>query len=114
MSTATRMFMLEYGKELVPKSLTVMGRDDYTITTPIYGVVVETSDGLVLLDTGIGGPALADPVALTEIYGADMHPSGPAGDPLVVALGRIGFSVADISLAVISHLHLDHTEEYRC
>ena len=109
MSTAHRMFMLEFGKELVPKSLSVLGRENYTITTPIFGVVVETSDGLVLLDTGISGHALADPAALTEIYGADMHPSGPPGDPLVVALASIGFTVADISLAVISHLHLDHT-----
>lgn len=101
--------MLEFGKELVPKSLSVAGREDYTITTPIYGVLVETVDGLVLLDTGISGRALADPEALTEIYGADMHPSGPSGDPLAVALARTGHCVEDISLAVISHLHLDHT-----
>jgi N-acyl homoserine lactone hydrolase len=109
MSTASRMFMLEYGRELVPKSLSVLGGEDYTITTPIYGALVETTDGLVLLDTGISGPALADPEALTEIYGADMHPSGPPGNPLEVALATVGFTVADVSLAVISHLHLDHT-----
>jgi len=45
------MFMLEYGTELVPKSLSVLGGSDKVIATPIYGVVVETSDGLVLLDT---------------------------------------------------------------
>jgi glyoxylase-like metal-dependent hydrolase (beta-lactamase superfamily II) len=103
------MFMLEYGTELVPKSLSVLGRDDYTITTPIFGALVETDDGLVLLDTGISGHALADPDALTEIYGADMHPSGPAGNPVEVALASVGFTTADVSVAVISHLHLDHT-----
>jgi N-acyl homoserine lactone hydrolase len=103
------MFMLEFGRELVPKSLSVLGADDHVITTPIYGVLVETSDGLVLLDSGISRSALADPEAMTEIYGAGMHATGPPGDPLEVALASLGFSVGDISLAVISHLHLDHT-----
>jgi N-acyl homoserine lactone hydrolase len=106
---ANRMFMLEYGTEMVPKSLSVLGAGGHTIHTPIYGAVVETADGWVLLDTGISGRALADPAALTEIYGADMHPWGPAGDPLAVALGKVGLTVADISLAAVSHLHLDHT-----
>jgi N-acyl homoserine lactone hydrolase len=106
---AERMFMLQYGTELVPKSLSVLGGSDKVIATPIYGVVVETSAGLVLLDTGINAAALADPATLTEIYGAGMHPWGPDGDPLAVALKQVGFAVSDISLAAISHLHLDHS-----
>jgi N-acyl homoserine lactone hydrolase len=122
--TASRMFMLEYGVEKVPKSLSVLGGGSHTLLTPIYGAVVETPDGWVLLDTGISRRALADPQALTEIYGADMHPCGPEGwghdgtgadgpgldaDPLATALSTVGLSVADISLAAVSHLHLDHT-----
>jgi N-acyl homoserine lactone hydrolase len=107
--SAQRMFMLEYGTELVPKSLSVLGGSDKVIATPIYGVVVETSDGLVLLDTGINAAALADPQTLTEIYGADLHPWGPDGDPLKVALDRVGLAVSDIAVAAISHLHLDHS-----
>jgi N-acyl homoserine lactone hydrolase len=103
------MFMLEYGVERVPKSLSVLGRDAYIIRTPIYGALVETDDGLILLDTGISGLALADPDALTEIYGADLHPTGPPGNPMEVALASVGFTVGDVSLAVISHLHIDHT-----
>lgn len=103
------MFMLEFGCEYVHKSLSVLGGSDRVIATPIYGALVETTDGLVLLDTGISATALADSSALTAIYGEGMHPVGPAGDPLAIALERIGFTVADLSLAVISHLHLDHT-----
>jgi len=87
------MFMLEYGVERVPKSLSVLGREDYTIRTPIFGALVETDDGLILLDTGISGPALADPDALTEIYGADMHPTGPAGNPVEVAVPGVPCSL---------------------
>ncbi|SOD74795.1 metallo-beta-lactamase superfamily protein [Jatrophihabitans sp. GAS493] len=106
---ANRMFMLEFGKELVHKSLSVLGGGEHVITTPIYGALVETADGLVLLDTGISGAALNDPEALTEIYGEGMHATGPAGEPLEVALAGLGFSVTDITLAAVSHLHLDHT-----
>lgn len=107
--SATRMFTLEFGAEKVPKSLSVLGGGNHTITTPIYGALVETSEGLVLLDSGISGRALADPAAMEQIYGAGMLPSGPDGDPLEVALAQLGFGVSDIILAAISHLHLDHT-----
>ncbi len=103
------MFMLEFGTERVPKSLSVLGAPSHVIETPIYGVLVETDHDLVLLDTGISGRALADPDALTEIYGDGMHPVGPSGDPLVAALEPLGFTVSDLTLAAVSHLHLDHT-----
>lgn len=103
------MFMLEFGCEFVHKSLSVLGGSEKVIATPIYGALVETSDGLILLDTGISGTALADRLALTEIYGEGLLPFGPVGEPLEVALDELGFTVADISLAAISHLHLDHT-----
>jgi N-acyl homoserine lactone hydrolase len=103
------MFMLEFGCEFVHKSLSVLGGGNHVIATPIFGALVETSEGLVLLDTGISGTALADRLALTEIYGEGMLPFGPAGEPLEVALDGLGFKVSDISLAAISHLHLDHT-----
>jgi len=107
--TADRMFMLEYGTELVPKSLSVLGAGSHVIATPIFGVVVETSDGWILLDTGISAQALHDPPALTAIYGAGMHPYGPQGNPLEVALAKVGLTVNDITVAAVSHLHLDHT-----
>lgn len=106
---AVRMFMLTFGTERVPKSISVLGAGRQTITEPIYGAVVETSEGLVLLDTGMGRAALADSEALSAIYGAQNHPFGPEGDPLLVALAGLDLKVSDLSVAVVSHLHLDHT-----
>ncbi len=104
--------MLEYGSEQVPKSLSVQGAGEKVIVTPIFGAVVETSAGLVLLDTGISGTALRDPAALSAIYGADRHPWGAPGwaqsSPLQAALATVGLSIGDLSLAAVSHLHLDH------
>ena len=106
---AQRMFLLTFGTELVPKAISVLGADRKIITAPIYGAVVETSDGLVLLDTGIGRAALDDADALAAIYGSQRPPHGPEGDPLRVALAGLDLKVSDLSLAAVSHLHLDHT-----
>lgn len=106
---ALRMFALRFGTERVPKLVSVLGADRRIVTEPIFGAVVETTAGLVLLDTGIGRSALADPAALSAIYGAGRHPTGPEGDPLPVALAELDLKVSDLSLAAISHLHLDHT-----
>jgi glyoxylase-like metal-dependent hydrolase (beta-lactamase superfamily II) len=111
---AIRMFLLAFGTERVPKAISVLGAGREIVTEPIYGAVVETSEGLVLLDTGIGRAALDDVEALTAIYGSGHLPVGPvgaesAGDPLAVALASVDLTVADLGLAAISHLHLDHT-----
>jgi len=106
---ALRMFTLTFGVEVVPKSLSVLGADRTALTEPIFGALVETTEGWVLLDTGIGRSALADPDTLGLIYGGGPIPTGPPGDPLAVALAELDLGVVDISLAAISHLHLDHT-----
>jgi len=105
---AVRMFLLKFGTEVVPKSLSVLGADRTRLTEPIFGALVETTDGLVLLDTGIGRSALADTATMTAMYGGTI-PTGPEGDPLAVALAAVDLTVADIGLAVVSHLHVDHT-----
>ena len=106
---AVRMFLLKFGVEVVPKSLSVLGADRTSLIEPIFGALVETTDGLVLLDTGIGRLALADTATLSVIYGGGTIPTGPEGDPLAVALAELDLSVADLGLAAVSHLHLDHT-----
>ncbi len=106
---ANRMFMLQFGQERVPKSLSVHGAGAHPLTEPIFGAAVETTDGWVLLDTGISRAALDDEPACTRIYGPGMMPSGPDGDPLTVALAAVGVNIEDVILAAVSHLHLDHT-----
>jgi N-acyl homoserine lactone hydrolase len=106
---AVRMFLLKFGVEVVPKSLSVLGADRTSLIEPIFGALVETTDGLVLLDTGIGRTALADTGTLSTMYGGGTIPTGPDGDPLAVALAGLDLTVADVGLAAVSHLHLDHT-----
>jgi glyoxylase-like metal-dependent hydrolase (beta-lactamase superfamily II) len=112
---ALRMFLLRFGTERIPRFVSVLGGDGRLLTEPIFGAVVETTEGLVLLDTGIGRAALADPAAMAEIYRSGGPPTGPTGwpgpdgDPLALVLAGLDLKPADLSLAAVSHLHVDHT-----
>lgn len=129
--TASRMFVLQYGAERVPKSLSLKGGPPDLGWEPLPGVVVETSDGWVLFDTGMARDALdseetqeiyragavsggVDPSARTwALYPIPSDPDrwnwGLPGEPLVTALAQVGLAPGDLHVAVVSHLHLDHS-----
>lgn len=112
---ALRMFLLEYGREVVPKSMSVLGASDDLISVPVVGIVVETTDGWVVLETGFSRASLDDEAACRAIYAPDgcgydyVPPEGLAGEPFTAALAGIGLSPEDVTLAAVSHLHIDHS-----
>lgn len=103
------MFLLQYGAEPVPKSVSVHGGSNALLWEPIIGMVVESNDGWVLLEAGIGRRVLNDLEALDVLYPNDERPWGLDGEPLEAALGEIGLRVTDLMLAAVSHLHVDHS-----
>jgi glyoxylase-like metal-dependent hydrolase (beta-lactamase superfamily II) len=103
------MFMLRFGAEPSPKSISVRGAPDRIIWCPIIGAAVETDAGWVLLEAGIGRVVLEDEAARTEIYASEEQPWGVGEDPFLTALAAVGLRPEDFSLAAISHLHVDHT-----
>lgn len=128
METARRLFVLQVGAERVPESLSVPGAPDRLTWEPVTVVVVGTEAGWVLLDTGFGRATLDSPevqaaYAAGRDPGQDLDPDvllpprppdprawtwGLPGEPLATALASIGLQVRDISLAAVSHLHVDH------
>lgn len=70
-------------------------------------LLVEHEAGLVLVDTGLGSKENA---RFLDIYGIENEP--PEGDPgptaLEAAIRVAGFTPADVSLVVNTHLHFDH------
>lgn len=129
MSTAERLFILQYGAERVSKNLSLAGGVHHLYWEPLLGYLVETSDGWVLLDTGMSRNAhlskanrdayVAGGVDAPNID-AEWHlrPEPPvptdwnwvlSGDPVEAALATVGLAPKDIALAAISHMHVDHS-----
>lgn len=127
MAFADRLFVLQYGDERVSKGLSLRGGDTrHLYWEPLVGVLVETSVGWVLFDTGMSRRN-HDNAAVERIYrGTDetstagpwhLRPTPPSdrstwglpGDPMVAALASVGLEPADLGLAIVSHLHWDHT-----
>jgi glyoxylase-like metal-dependent hydrolase (beta-lactamase superfamily II) len=69
-------------------------------------LLVETRDELVLIETGLGNK---EDARFIEIYGVENAGPGPdAPDRLHEAIRAAGFSAADVSIVVNTHLHFDH------
>jgi glyoxylase-like metal-dependent hydrolase (beta-lactamase superfamily II) len=127
MASAQRLFVVQYGAEWVAKALSLLGGDpDHRYWEPLLGVLVETRAGWVLYDTGMSRTN-HDSDVVEQIYrggsapdGADrwhLYPRpekgrctwGLPGDPMAAALAPLGLVPRDLSLAVISHFHWDHS-----
>ncbi len=77
------------------------------IPLAVRSVLVETPDELVLIETGIGNK---ENEKFVGIYGVDNAPppGHPGADRLQAAIHALGFTPADITCVVDSHLHFDH------
>lgn len=110
------MFLLKYGEECVPKSMSVKGASGVVNWEPVVGILVETEIGWVVLDTGFSRRYLDDHDACYAVYGPaafgadEFHPPRALeGEPFRAALAGVGVEVSDIALAAVSHFHVDHS-----
>lgn len=80
---------------------------------PLNVYAIEHEDGLVLFDTGQEQAAVTDPdyygdwrtkLVFSHIFRWNIGPE----DTLPIQLERAGYSAADVTKAVMSHLHADH------
>jgi glyoxylase-like metal-dependent hydrolase (beta-lactamase superfamily II) len=70
-------------------------------------LLVETPDELVLIETGLGNK---ESEKFIQIYGVDNAAPAGSDDPdrLQAAIRSLGFSPADVTTVVNTHLHFDH------
>jgi glyoxylase-like metal-dependent hydrolase (beta-lactamase superfamily II) len=64
--------------------------------------------GWVLLETGMSRSFLDDEAVRTGVYASSEQPWMDGDDPLAHALDAVGLRPADLALAAVSHLHVDH------
>ncbi len=85
----------------------------WTGPRPINAYVIERADGLVLFDTGQDRASVTDasylPKGLAGLLNRRLARFDIAPEQTLAAqLASIGYDIADVHTAVLSHLHVDH------
>lgn len=71
-------------------------------------LLIETSDSLVLVDTGIGTDDIANPKRLGQPFRALIRPEWNEEEAAINQIRRLGFDPADVRHIVMTHLDVDH------
>jgi glyoxylase-like metal-dependent hydrolase (beta-lactamase superfamily II) len=71
-------------------------------------LVIESDDGLVLVDTGLGTADVADPPRTGGFFRHIVRPEYEISETAVERLGALGFKPADVRHIVLTHLDVDH------
>ncbi|MEV6344178.1 N-acyl homoserine lactonase family protein [Actinoplanes sp. NPDC051851] len=106
-----RIIALTLGWEDLPKSASVHGGSRAErVREPVPGLLLETGDGWLLIDTGFNTALLRDPALRRRFYPSpNYQPELPGdGEPLEEALTAVGLRLDDVTAVALSHLHVDH------
>lgn len=88
---------------LVPRVLwgrVIEPNEKNQIPSPLRTLLIESTDGLILVDTGLGDKHTPK---MRAIYGLDDRSERLLGD-----LRRVGYEAEDVDMVVLTHLHADH------
>lgn len=97
--------MCPYGGQLMGRPQPGLGPARMTC----HCLMIETDQGLVLVDTGLGMADITDPrPRLSGFFLAMMRPRLDAGETALSQVTRRGFKASDVRHIVITHLDFDH------
>jgi glyoxylase-like metal-dependent hydrolase (beta-lactamase superfamily II) len=71
-------------------------------------LLIETADGLVLVDTGFGTDDVHNPRQLSRPFTAAMRPQLQDSDTALSQVRALGFDPADVRHIVLTHVDVDH------
>jgi glyoxylase-like metal-dependent hydrolase (beta-lactamase superfamily II) len=74
----------------------------------VYCLLVETNDGLLLVDTGFGTRDYVAPTRLMRLFTRLLRTPRDVEETAARQVVRLGYSVEDVRHIVLTHLHLDH------
>jgi len=72
-------------------------------------LLIETNDGLVLVDTGLGLRDYTNPTPFVRLFTASIRSPRDLEETAARQVVRLGFATEDVRHIVLTHLHLDHT-----
>jgi glyoxylase-like metal-dependent hydrolase (beta-lactamase superfamily II) len=71
-------------------------------------LLVETGQGLVLVDTGLGLHDYSSPSAIVRFFKLDFGVHNDPENTAIRQIARLGYSPKDVQHLVMTHLHFDH------
>lgn len=74
----------------------------------VYCLLVETNDGLVLVDSGFGLKDYSDPTPLMRAFTFLLGVPCDVEETAARQITKLGFAIEDVKHIVLTHLHLDH------
>jgi glyoxylase-like metal-dependent hydrolase (beta-lactamase superfamily II) len=74
----------------------------------VYCLLVETNDGLLLVDTGFGTKDYAKPTRLMRLFTRSLRTPCDVEETAARQVVELGYEVEDVKHIVLTHLHLDH------
>jgi glyoxylase-like metal-dependent hydrolase (beta-lactamase superfamily II) len=74
----------------------------------IYCLLIETTAGLVLVDTGFGTQDYTEPTPLVRVFTWLLGMPHDLEETAIRQLAGLGFAPSDVTHVVLTHLHLDH------
>lgn len=78
------------------------------IDSIIYCLLIESDQGLILVDTGIGRQDYQKPSRLMSVFMKWVGLRGDIQETAAYQIEELGYSLADVRAIVLTHLHLDH------
>lgn len=107
-----QMFLLDYGYTDVDKGIVLtQGKDvGKIVSTPIWGALVNTSEGWMLVDTGMNPVHIKQPNATFEgtSLSGKIKPVMYQRNRADECVRACGVDPSDIRIVINSHLHFDH------
>jgi glyoxylase-like metal-dependent hydrolase (beta-lactamase superfamily II) len=77
-------------------------------TLVCHCLLIETGDGLLLVDTGLGVRDMALPGRVGTPFGLLVRPKNDPAESALIQLRRLGYKATDVRHIVATHLDLDH------
>jgi 4-pyridoxolactonase len=96
-----KVWLLDNGSIVIEHTQLMWNVPGPQVRIPVYSVLVEHDDGLFLFDTGI------DLDHMNRVLPFEL-PEQTADQTIPAQLEQCGFSLADVTVLVNSHLHIDH------
>ncbi|MGQ0621846.1 MAG: MBL fold metallo-hydrolase [Panacagrimonas sp.] len=100
--------MCPYGRRLMSGQGGLLGSLFEEAEMCCHCLLIETAQGLVLVDTGLGTDDVRDPRPLGRVFRGLVRPQLRHEETALAQIRALGFKAEDVRHIVVTHLDLDH------